>query len=125
LRGQRNALRQLTADAVKETQTWRDQLSDVRRGSRQLARTVDVLTAPDLLRVDLAATPNAAGATGRAFWSRSRGLLFNADRLPRLQTGRVYQLWLVLPNKGGCCDRRNGRRFLQTTSRRVDKVPSD
>jgi len=34
-------------------------------------------------------------------------------------------VWLVLPNKGGCCNRRNGRRFLQTTSRRVDKLPSD
>jgi anti-sigma-K factor RskA len=39
----------------------------------------------------------AAGATGRALLSRSRGLVVSASALPALPAGRVYQLWIVPP----------------------------
>jgi hypothetical protein len=55
-----------------------------------------VLTAPDLTEVDLQGQPAVAPrASGRAFYSRSRGLVFTASDLPPLRTGRTYQLWLV------------------------------
>lgn len=55
-----------------------------------------VLTAPDLRQVDLQGQPPvAARATGRAFYSRSRGLVFTASDLPPLGAGRAYQLWVV------------------------------
>jgi anti-sigma-K factor RskA len=54
-----------------------------------------VLMAPDLDRVDLAGQPRAPRAAGRAFWSRSRGLVFAAASLPALPAGRIYQLWVV------------------------------
>jgi anti-sigma-K factor RskA len=59
--------------------------------------TVAVLAAPDLARVDLEGQPPAASARGRAFWSRSRGLVFTAANLPPLPAGRSYQLWIVTP----------------------------
>jgi anti-sigma-K factor RskA len=55
-----------------------------------------VLTAPDLTQVDLQGQqPVAPRASGRAFYSRSRGLVFTASDLPPLRAGRTYQLWLV------------------------------
>jgi anti-sigma-K factor RskA len=61
------------------------------------ARTaVAVLTAPDVARIDLAGqAPAAPQAAARAFWSRSRGMVFTASNLPPLPAGRVYQLWVV------------------------------
>jgi anti-sigma-K factor RskA len=55
-----------------------------------------VLTAPDLTQVDLQGQqPVAPRASGRAFYSRSRGLVFTASDLPPLRAGRAYQLWVV------------------------------
>lgn len=62
-------------------------------GSAQVRMAV--LTAPDLARVDLAGQPPAPRASGRAFWSRTRGLVFAASALPSLPAGKVYQLWVV------------------------------
>jgi anti-sigma-K factor RskA len=57
--------------------------------------TVAVLTAPDVARVDLAGQAVAPTATARAFWSRSRGMVFTASNLPPLPAGKTYQLWVV------------------------------
>jgi anti-sigma-K factor RskA len=55
-----------------------------------------ILTAPDLTQVDLQGqAPVAPRASGRAFYSRSRGLVFTAVDLPPLRAGRAYQLWVV------------------------------
>jgi anti-sigma-K factor RskA len=58
-------------------------------------REIEIATAPDVKRVDLAGQPAAPRAAGRVFWSPSRGLLFTAANLPPLPPGRVYQLWYV------------------------------
>ena len=55
-----------------------------------------ILTAPDMTQVDLQGQqPVAPRASGRAFYSRSRGLVFTASDLPPLRPGRSYQLWVV------------------------------
>jgi anti-sigma-K factor RskA len=54
-----------------------------------------VLSAPDVARVDLAGQPAAPQASARAFWSRSRGMVFSASNLPQLPAGRTYQVWVV------------------------------
>lgn len=54
-----------------------------------------LLTAPDTLDLKLAGQGAAARASGRAFISRSRGLLFAAAQLPALPEGRTYQLWYL------------------------------
>jgi anti-sigma-K factor RskA len=54
-----------------------------------------VLIAPDMARIDLAGQQPAPKAAARAFWSRSRGMVFAATSMPRLPAGKVYQLWVV------------------------------
>jgi anti-sigma-K factor RskA len=60
-----------------------------------LEHRFEVMSAPDVRRVDLAAQPDAPGSTASAFMSAKRGMVFTADGLPALQTGRTYQLWVV------------------------------
>lgn len=57
--------------------------------------TEQILAASDVRRVDLAGQDAAPGASGRAFWSRSHGVMFTATGLPALPKGKVYQLWVV------------------------------
>ena len=72
------------------------QVVELRRGITDDAwRTAEVLGAPDVVRVELAGQAAAPQATGRAFYSPSRGLVFTAANLPSLPAGRVYQLWVV------------------------------
>ncbi len=70
-------------------------VADARKVAADAQISLVVLTAPDMTRVELAGQPAAPRATARAFWSRSRGLLFTASNLPPLPAGRIYQLWVV------------------------------
>jgi anti-sigma-K factor RskA len=97
MREQVQMLRQMVADASSEARSLRAELADVRRDSVRLTRALAVVSAPDLIRANLSGQATAAAATGRAFWSRSQGLVFSADRLPALPAGRVYQLWVLAP----------------------------
>jgi anti-sigma-K factor RskA len=54
-----------------------------------------VLTAPDVARIDFAGQPDAPKASGRAYWSRARGMVFSAAALPPPPAGRTYQVWVV------------------------------
>jgi anti-sigma-K factor RskA len=56
---------------------------------------MDIVTAADVTRVDLAGQAAAPRAAGRVFWSASRGLYFTASSLPALPQDRIYQLWYV------------------------------
>lgn len=83
-----------------------------------------VLTAPDLSQVDLQGqAPVAPQASGRAFYSRTRGLVLTASDLPPLRAGRTYQLWLVTaqaPVSAGLFDIDNAGRVTQTFSTAPD-----
>jgi anti-sigma-K factor RskA len=67
----------------------------LRRAASDAETVVIVLGASDLVRVELAGQPVAPRASARAFWSRSRGLVFTASNLPPPATGRTYQLWII------------------------------
>lgn len=71
------------------------QLADVRRASAAAQSQLAVLVAPDLQRIDLAGQAPAPRSSGRAFWSRSRGLVFTASNLPMVPAGKTYQLWVL------------------------------
>lgn len=60
-----------------------------------LQSSVAVLAAPDLVRIDLAGQPTAPGSSGRALWSRARGMVFATSNLPAPPAGKVYQVWVV------------------------------
>ena len=72
-------------------------LVETRRRALQAQTTLEVVTAPDVVRFDLAGQPGTPQASGRALWSRQRGMVFSGANLPPLPAGRVYQVW-VIPN---------------------------
>jgi anti-sigma-K factor RskA len=63
--------------------------------AERVRNAMAVLAAPTLLRVELGGQPVAPSASGRAFWSRGRGLVFTAANLPPLRADRVYQVWVL------------------------------
>lgn len=74
--------------------------SDLRIASLQNAAergtsAMAVLTAPDMARIDLAGQPDAPDARARAFWSRERGMVFSASKLPPPPPGKTYQVWVL------------------------------
>jgi anti-sigma-K factor RskA len=83
------------SQAERELTLVRRALGDAESQTRTLRLQAAVLIAPDMARVDLAGQPVAPSAAARAFWSRSRGMVFAATALPQLPTGKVYQLWVV------------------------------
>ena len=60
--------------------------------------TSDVLAAPDLVRFNLVGGAGADRYTAQLLWSRSRGMVFSASRLPAPPAGSTYQLWLLSPD---------------------------
>jgi anti-sigma-K factor RskA len=95
LRSEIVTLRQDLVATNTEATRLRGELASLRRNWVDVTRVINVLRAPDVLRVDLKGQATAAGSTGRAFWSRTAGLTFTADGLPALPEGRVYQLWTI------------------------------
>lgn len=71
------------------------QMVDAQRTAAGAQTALSILTAPDVARVDLGGQAVAPQAAARAFWSRSRGMVFTASNLPPLPAGRTYQLWVV------------------------------
>jgi anti-sigma-K factor RskA len=83
------------ADAVTRLSRSEQQVAVAVRSAETAEARMAVLTAPDVLQVDLAGQKPAPQARGRAFLSRARGLLFAANALPPLPAGRTYQLWYL------------------------------
>jgi anti-sigma-K factor RskA len=95
LRGRVTTLETRLRQATARAEASERQMADVRRTAFEAQSEVAVLAAPDLARIDLAGQPAAPGASARAFWSRSRGLVFTASNLPAPPPGRAYQLWVL------------------------------
>ena len=95
LRGRVTGLESRLRDAAGRADASERQMADARRTAVEAQAVVAVLAASDLARIDLAGQPPAATATARAFWSRSRGLVFTALKLPAPPPGRAYQLWVL------------------------------
>jgi len=74
-------------------------LGEAQEQTRVLEARNSVLFAPDTLRVDLAGQVGAPASSARAFMSRHSGLAFAANQLPALPADKVYQLWVVAPDR--------------------------
>ena len=95
---QRERMRDLDARLAQATATMRESdraLAEARRAAAGTQAVLAVLTAPDVVRIDLTGAPAAPAASARALWSRQRGMVFTAANLPPLPEGRVYQVWVV------------------------------
>jgi anti-sigma-K factor RskA len=95
MRGRVSSLEGRLRDALQRAALTERQVADLRRTSAEAQSHMAILAAPDLQRIDLAGRTAAPQSAGRAFWSRSRGLVFTASNLPALPAGKVYQLWIL------------------------------
>jgi hypothetical protein len=94
-------LDQAIREGRAQTQAAQGQLIDVQgqlqraqAGASQAPLVAGILSARDMVPIDMAPHGSGAPAAGRAFWSASTGLLFTASALPRLPAAQAYQLWL-------------------------------
>lgn len=99
LRDQLHSAQSTAADASQRALTLARELEGVRSQAASLVRNIRVLSAPDLVRVDLKGQAMAPNAIGRAFLSASSGLFFNAHDLPALPADKAYQLWVIAGGK--------------------------
>jgi hypothetical protein len=91
--------RTVSEAATKEIASTRDeadrQIAEARATALRAQIVSNVLAAPDLVRFSL----GSPGVTSRAFaqvlWSRSRGMVVSASRLPPAPDGSAYQVWLL------------------------------
>jgi hypothetical protein len=95
LRGRISVLEHELRDTRARADAADQRMANAVRTAAGALNTVAVLTAPDVARVDLAGQAVAPQASARAFWSRSRGMVFTASNLPPLPAGKTYQLWVV------------------------------
>jgi len=100
MRGRVSSLEGRLREALQRAALNERQIADLRRTSAASQSQMAVLAAPDLQRIDLAGKTAAPRSAGRAFWSRSRGLVFTASNLPALPAGKVYQLWVLTRQPG-------------------------
>jgi anti-sigma-K factor RskA len=90
-----NDLEARLRDVSARARALETQVADASRTTAVVRAHLSVLTAPDMARVDLVGEQPARSASGRAYWSRSQGLVFTASNLPAPPPGRTYQLWVV------------------------------
>jgi hypothetical protein len=88
-----------TAATRQEAARTRDeaarQVAEARQSAAQAQIVGNVLAAPDRLRYWLTAVDPATRAYAQVLFSRSRGIVFSASRLPSAGDGKAYQLWLL------------------------------
>jgi hypothetical protein len=90
------AASQLANQRIAETQEEADRrVAEARETALRAEIVSGVLAAPDLIRFSLAGGPTAPRADAQVLWSRSRGLVLSASRLPAPRQGATYQLWLM------------------------------
>ncbi len=95
---QRNQIRDLALRLEQSsagTRASQQALVEARRAAGEAQTAIGVLTAPDLVRIDLAGQAGAPQASARAMWSRQRGMVFSGANLPPRPAGSVYQVWVI------------------------------
>ena len=95
LRGRIAELTSELAQARAAVAATESRMAMLQRSADRNQSALAVLTAPDVARIDLAGQPDAPQASGRAYWSRARGMVFSAAALPPPPSGRTYQVWVV------------------------------
>jgi Anti-sigma-K factor rskA, C-terminal len=95
LRGRIAELTTELAQARAVVAATESRMAMLQRSADRNQSALAVLTAPDVARIDLAGQPDAPQASGRAYWSRARGMVFSAAALPPPPSGRTYQVWVV------------------------------
>ena len=91
---------QVLNDSARQNEDIRRAAAEEVERAREVAnrtqRIADVLTAPDLIRFNLS---GAAGASGQALFSRSRGVVVIGSSLPPPAPNSSHQVWLLTPTE--------------------------
>jgi len=95
LRGQIRRLHGELREALARVDDGERRVNVALRQVADLQAPLTVLTAPDVRLIAMAGKQAAPSASGRAYWSRSRGLVMTCANMPPLPPGRIYQLWFV------------------------------
>jgi anti-sigma-K factor RskA len=87
-------------DANARAESAQRDVAVARAVAGEAAQANEILSADDVRRIELAGQKDAPNASGRAYWSPSRGrVLFIAANLPQPAVGRQYQLWVIPPGR--------------------------
>jgi len=70
------------------------QISEARKSAQRAETIGAILTAPDLVRFALTGGSPTGRLSAQVLWSRSRGLVLSASRLPVAPPDTNYQVWL-------------------------------
>ena len=71
------------------------QVTRARDAASKAQVTSDVLAASDLVRFNMVGSDPAVRTLAQLLWSRSRGMVFSASRMPQPPPGSIYQIWLL------------------------------
>jgi hypothetical protein len=74
------------------------QIAEARQSAQRAETIGSIVTAPDLVRFNLIGSQGPARSTAQISWSRTRGLVLSASRLPAVAPQMTYQLWLLTSN---------------------------
>jgi hypothetical protein len=95
LRNQLEDVELRLVDAVVKMQTAQQLQQNASAELRAIRENIGLVTAADVVELTLTGRPPAPEAVGRAYVSRSRGLLFAGARLPVPPEDAVLQLWYL------------------------------
>ena len=95
LRDQVATLSAKLAEAQAHNSAAETRIASLQHAAERGTSAMAVLTAPDLVPIELAGQPEAPDARARAFWSRQRGMVFSASSLPPPPPGKTYQVWVL------------------------------
>jgi len=95
LRDRVQALQGELAEARQRAATAEQIVQTIQQRAENLQRTSDIVRAADVADFKLQGQGPGSAASGRAFVSRSRGVVFVAQNLPPLEPGKIYQLWVI------------------------------
>jgi anti-sigma-K factor RskA len=89
----------LAARATAYAERLRTELAQQRNEAAMGSRIAEVLSSPDVIRIELRAAKDGFPGQALGYFSRSRGMWFAADTMPAPAAGRTYQLWIVAPGQ--------------------------
>jgi hypothetical protein len=92
---QAEAVTQLSnREAVVAREEANRQIAEARQSAQRAETIGAILTAPDLVRINLTGGAALERSSAQLLWSRTRGLVLSASRLPATPPEATYQLWL-------------------------------
>jgi anti-sigma-K factor RskA len=100
LRQRIGTLEEQLRDATARVGTVEREVAVNRSRADEAEQRYAIVAAADARRINLSGKDPAANASGQAYWSPSRGLVFTASNLPQPPPGRQYQLWVIPPGTG-------------------------